>query len=114
MFVKSKLNEGSTFGFWLPISKEEIVQKSLEVVPKEVYQELKIEKLEDYNTKAKLDNEFVGIKEDLAELAKPNLVFDELNPNNNNPIRKDNLISHAIKEENITDEWEISFEVRDN
>ena len=114
VFVKSKLNEGSTFGFWLPISKEEIVQKSLEVVPKEVYQELKIEKLEDYNTKAKLDNEFVGIKEDLAELAKPNLVFDELNPNNNNPIRKDNLISHAIKEENITDEWEISFEVRDN
>lgn len=111
VFVKSKLNEGSTFGFWLPVSKEEIVQKSLEVAPKEVYQELKIEKLEDYNTKAKLDNEFVGLnKQKQEELIKPNLVFEEINPNNNNPIRKDTLVSQAIKE----DEWEISFEVRDN
>ena len=111
VFVKSKLNEGSTFGFWLPVSKEEIVQKSLEVAPKEVYQELKIEKLEDYNTKAKLDNEFVGLnKQKQEEPIKPNLVFEEINPNNNNPIRKDTLVSQAIKE----DEWEISFEVRDN
>jgi len=118
VFVKSKLNEGSTFGFWLPIQKDDI--KNAPFPEKsDTYQELKIEKLEDYNTKAKLDNEFVGIKQEQDELEKPkqekyNLVFDEINSNNNNPIRKDTLVSQAVKEDTQEDEWEISFEVRDN
>ncbi len=118
VFVKSKLNEGSTFGFWLPIQKDDI--KNAPFPEKsDTYQELKIEKLEDYNTKAKLDNEFVGIKQEQDELEKPkqekyNLVFDEINSNNNNPIRKDTLVSQAVKENIQEDEWEISFEVRDN
>jgi len=118
VFVKSKLNEGSTFGFWLPIQKDDI--KNAPFPEKsDTYQELKIEKLEDYNTKAKLDNEFVGIKQEQDELEKPkqekyNLVIDEINSNNNNPIRKDTLVSQAVKEDTQEDEWEISFEVRDN
>ena len=113
VFVKSKLNEGSTFGFWLPLDKDSTkksqTQKAGTQTSKEHYEEIKIEKIKDYEIKVKLDNEYLEIDN---ELKKPtNLVFDELN--SDNPIKKSSLIHKATKEETKSD-WEISFEVRDN
>lgn len=76
VFVKSKLNEGSTFGFWLPLDEEEIAKNSdktlsgvnlkkisidNEIKKENRYQEFKIEKIEDYSKKATFDAEFIGI-----------------------------------------------------
>ena len=115
VFVKSKLNEGSTFGFWLPLEKNEIRKARLKNLKhhtsKEHYEEYKIEKIEDYNTKAKFDNEYLNQNSKEEDIQKPlNLVFDEIN--NENPIRKDNLVKEANKIDS-SGEWEISFEVRD-
>ncbi|MBR5303759.1 MAG: hypothetical protein IKU37_02920 [Candidatus Gastranaerophilales bacterium] len=119
VFVKSKLNEGSTFGFWLPIAKNNVLEnkniKNNFEQKQNSYQSLNIEKIEDYSTKAQIDAQYLGqntaqqIQED--DLEKPlGLVFDEINGKTNNPIRKDNLLNQATKEAG----WEISFEVRDN
>lgn len=115
VFVKSKLNEGSTFGFWLPLEKKEVRKARLKNLKhhttKEHYEEYKIEKLEDYNTKAKFDSEYLNQNSKEEELQKPaGLVFEEIN--NEDPIRKDTLVKEANKIES-SDEWEISFEVRD-
>ena len=121
VFVKSKLNEGSTFGFWLPIDKNisQVSQKTQNNIEQNQgeYQSINIEKIEDYSKKAQLDAQYVGqniqtqqkIQED--DLEKPlGLVFDEINGKSNNPIKKDSLLSQATREAG----WEISFEVRDN
>lgn len=83
VFVHSKLNEGSTFGFWLPLETtiNQNPKESKEINTEE-YSEIKIEKIEDYSKKAELDNKFVG--------------------------------QTPQKEPNKEDEWEITFEVRDN
>ena len=73
VFVKSKPNEGSTFGFWLPLDKADIVQKQTAPTQQTIiaqqttipsnaanYQEFKIEKLEDYNKKAEFDAEYIS------------------------------------------------------
>ncbi len=76
VFVKSKLNEGSIFGFWLPldesdireISLKELKDKSLndimtEKQPKEEsYKEYKIEKIEDYSKKAEFDAKYIDLE----------------------------------------------------
>lgn len=91
VFVRSKLNEGSTFGFRLPldkVQKEEI--QELPIVKENEYKEIKIEKIEDYSKKAQIDNQFVGQKADEpSERVEAKIDKDE-------------------------DEWEITFEVRDN
>ena len=105
VFVKSILNHGSTFGFWLPIEKSEITNNeakvslnNISIQNNNVYQEMKIEKLEDYNKKENFDAKFIGIQ-------------TQEKPKNNNPIKEE------IKQTNNTslgNDWEISFEVRDN
>ncbi|MBR3605857.1 MAG: hypothetical protein IKL52_07500 [Candidatus Gastranaerophilales bacterium] len=126
IFVKSKLNEGSTFGFWLPLDEADVKDVSLKDLKDKTYNEnkgtysqYKIEKIEDYNKKSEFDAKYIGqteptkqntSKEDELE-APMNLVFEEINSTNaNNPIRPTTLIHEATKE----DEWEITFEVRDN
>ena len=122
VFVKSKLNEGSTFGFWLPLDEADI--KTPSNVRKEEnnyhseYREYKIEKLEDYNKKAQLDAQYVGQNKQKEEPkqeeldAPVGLVFEEINNTKatNNPIKSSTLVQQATKD----DEWEITFEVRDN
>ncbi len=99
VFVNSKPQEGSTFGFWLPL-KEVCENKEIEKNPqaktiptiekieqkekKEDFPTVKIEKIEDYSKKAQIDAEFIGT------------IFNE-----------------EPKETKKEDEWEISFEVRD-
>ncbi len=91
VFVDSALNQGSTFGFWLPLDEADIIQKdetkqSLgDAIPKdsEKYEEYKIEKIEDYSKKENFDAEFVGVQASANDILSP-------------------------------DDWEISFEVRDN
>ena len=122
VFVKSKLNEGSTFGFWLPIEKSNIkTSKQTENKFSQVqgeYQKINIEKLEDYSTKAQIDAQYIGqdIKQEQKEVQEDDfekplgLVFDEINGKTNNPIKKDTLLEQATRDTG----WEISFEVRDN
>lgn len=132
VFVKSKLNEGSTFGFWLPLDIKDVEtakpnNNSISNRNNGNYEGYKIEKIEDYKIKAKKDSEFMGIKEENKEelsSVQP-LLFEEINKddlskviNKDNPIKKE---FHTTKEntaeevqENQTDGWEISFEVRDN
>ena len=135
VFVKSKLNEGSTFGFWLPldeadikdISLKELKERSLnqiETKKENSYQEYKIEKIEDYNKKTQLDNEFVGNNQkqkEENELQKPApLIFEEIKNENieqimkDNPIKKIKDIPPLEEKTEKEDEWEITFEVRDN
>ena len=128
VFVKSKLNEGSTFGFWLPIdeadikeiSLKELKDKSLNEITaqnqdkQDSYTEYKIEKIDDYSKKAEFDAKFINIDKTIQqeETKEENIIqeeFKEENPNKNNPIKQENP-----KQENSDDEWEISFEVRDN
>ena len=136
VFVRSKLNEGSTFGFWLPIeeadvrdvSLKELKDKTLNEIPvndNNRYQEYKIEKISDYTTKAEFDAKFIGA--DASKMSqfkskktssndnenKPSLVFDELNEQkkNENPIKQTDTTK---KETSKLDDWEITFEVRDN
>ena len=128
VFVKSKLNEGSTFGFWLPIdeadikeiSLKELKDKSLNEITaqnqdkQDSYTEYKIEKIDDYSKKAEFDAKFINIDKTIQqeETKEENIIqeeFKEENPNKNNPIKQENS-----KQENSDDEWEISFEVRDN
>ena len=129
IFVKSKLNEGSTFGFWLPLDEADVKDVSLKELKdktysenkeKESYSQYKIEKIEDYNKKAEFDAKYIGqtepikqtSQEEKEELEAPNnLVFEEINSTNtDNPIKPTTLVHEATKE----DEWEITFEVRDN
>ena len=106
VFVKSKQNEGSTFGFWLPIENVKITEQKPSNTPQQQknqtpneYQEYKIEKIEDYKAKAEFDAKFIG-----QNLKEPTKITS------NNPIKKDGLIHQAASD----DEWEITFEVRDN
>ena len=136
VFVRSKLNEGSTFGFWLPfeeadikdISLKKLKDKTLNEIPvqnRNKYQEYKIEKIGDYTTKAEFDAKFIGVN--TAKMSqmqsekissdeskeKPSFVFDELNEQkkNENPIKQTGTTK---KETSKLDDWEITFEVRDN
>ncbi len=121
VFVKSKLNEGSTFGFWLPldeadvkeISLKELKDKSLNDITKENnenYKEYKIEKIEDYSKKAEFDAKFIDMQPIESNTKKQtNIEIKEENPNKENPIKKD-----SAQKQDIDDEWEITFEVRDN
>lgn len=134
VFVKSKLNEGSTFGFWLPLEEADIKEMSLKEIKDKTlntvaiqteqndYQEYKIEKLEDYAKKAQLDAQFINQnttkKEVQEEIETPVLsVFEEIK---NSEIASANPIAQSkiqkIEEAESLDEtngWEISFEVRD-
>ena len=118
VFVKSKLNEGSTFGFWLPIDKNDIVETNKKPEQNfeqnsQQYQEYKIEKIEDYSTKAQLDAQYVELKKYNEEKEETktssSLVFEEINNNIDNPIEAENL----VEQKSNSDEWEISFDVRD-
>ena len=127
IFVKSKPNEGSTFGFWLPLEENDIKDISLKelkdksinqlpIKPDGKYQEYKIEKIEDYSNKKEFDAEFIGQKQEEItpieeENAPVNFDFNEINKQKTetNPI-KEETIAPTPKE----DEWEITFEVRDN
>ena len=75
------------------------------------YQEYKIEKLDDYSKKAEFDAQFVeqDNKEKIEE--SKNLIFEELNRKDENPIKQD---VETPQENAKEDEWEITFEVRDN
>ena len=127
VFVKSKLNEGSTFGFQLPIDKEDIEKaktqapatpSTVAVKDKKEYEEYRVEKIEDYDLKAQKDAEFMGLKQ--AEVVVP-----EENPLNQNLLFKQNFSDDTPKntaknsetkqepEEKTLGDWEISFEVRD-
>ncbi len=150
VFVRSKLNEGSTFGFWLPIeeadvkdiSLKELKDKTLNEIPlkeNNKYQEYKIEKVEDYTTKAQFDARFIGVDTEGLEKIKKlqeeqqrkieqeekekkaNLVFEEIKeegPKEELPKVQPVIappIKPEVKKEPQTnnDDWEISFEVRD-
>ncbi len=112
VFVRSKLNEGSTFGFWLPLDEKDVKLPSLKELKdrsenkiptpaliearaeneNSEYQEIKIQKIGDYEKKAELDAEFVG-----------------------QTIQKEEQDQNQPEKQNSKeDEWEISFEVRDN
>ena len=96
------------------ISLKELKDKTLNQLqqsPKDTYTEYKIEKIEDYNKKAEMDTAFVKKEEELEPVQK--LVFEELNATNN-PIRQTIKTQEKIPNENNEDEWEITFEVRDN
>jgi len=127
VFVKSKLNEGSTFGFWLPfeesdvrdISLKELKDKSmasianLEKKDNSKYQEYKIEKLQDYTNKQTFDSAFVGQKLSEVEKQDNSIRLEKTNVQmNDNPIKQGNNQNNS--NEMIDDEWEITFEVRDN
>ena len=109
VFVNSKLNEGSTFGFWLPIDKADVKDDSEKQSPKDFIkadiEEFKIEKPNDYSKKVIHDANIVGIKE-LPVMEEPEkeqkLVFEEIN----NPAASE-------KEQKQEQDWEITFEVRD-
>ena len=120
VFVKSKPNEGSTFGFWLPLDKEDINNKPIspkkietEIKPQQIqeYQEYKIEKLDDYNKKAEFDAQYIEQKDKEKDEESKNLIFEELNRKDENPIKQNDEPAQTEKKE---DEWEITFEVRDN
>ncbi len=145
VFVRSKLNEGSTFGFWLPIeeadvkdiSLKELKDKTLNEIPlkeNNKYQEYKIEKVEDYTTKAQFDARFIGVDTEGLEKIKKlqeeqqrkieqeekekkaNLVFEEIKEEETStPQSTSTPIKQEPKKETQTnnDDWEITFEVRD-
>ena len=127
VFVKSKLNEGSTFGFWLPLDetdvKEATINKNINQIDnlKENYHEYKIEKIDDYEKKAEIDNKIVGndSKEKEEQEAMP-LMFEEIKNENieqlmkDNPIKKVKEIPSLDTPQKNDNEWEITFEVRDN
>lgn len=96
VFVKSKLKEGSTFGFWLPLDEEDVRDISLkelkdktfnEVNSKEeagedkkqttTYQEYKIEKIDDYSKKADFDSKFIGFDSPKIKLNKKEETVDD-------------------------------------
>ncbi len=123
IFVKSKLNEGSTFSFWLPIdeniaknsvkneTKEKVAIKAERLVQNGTYQEYKIEKLEDYTQKAEFDADFVGIeKEEKQEDTPIEFNFDEVEAKEEKMLIK---TPSTLEEEKDNNGWEISFEVRD-
>ena len=129
VFVKSKLNEGSTFGFWLPldeidiknISGKELKNKSINQISQQNeinetnYQEYKIEKIEDYTKKTEIDNQIVGnIINQNEEENKPVISENKTEETTkDNPIKKIKDIP-PLESTNKEDEWEITFEVRDN
>ncbi len=129
VFVKSKLNEGSTFGFWLPldeidvknISEKELKNKSINQISQQNeinetnYQEYKIEKIEDYTKKTEIDNQIVGnIINQNEEENKPVISENKTEETTkDNPIKKIKDIP-PLESTNKEDEWEITFEVRDN
>ena len=113
VFVNSKLNEGSTFGFWLPIDKSDVKeipqQMPKDFIQKQGIEEYEIEKPDDYSKKVEHDAKIVGIKElpaleDENDNIEEKLVFNEIN----NPIKEENH-----QEEEKEEDWEITFEVRD-
>jgi len=158
VFVRSKLNEGSTFGFWLPLDKEDVKDISLKelkdrsreylsdgvLLENGDYKEYKIERIEDYSKKAQIDAEIIGLKqenENNENIDKQNVLNEEndiqqneeINNENdsiddiNKNIEKTDVVENPIiqeipkeinseipKENKQEDEWEISFEVRDN
>ncbi len=122
VFVNSKVNEGSTFGFWLPIDKADVKEPQKIQTPKDMIkndiQEFKIEKAQDYSKKVEHDAKVVGIKElpplDDEPEKEQKLVFNEIN----NPVVEENQQPQQEEEimattENKEEEWEITFEVRD-
>ena len=129
VFVKSKLNEGSTFGFWLPldeidiknISEKELKNKSINQISQQNeinetnYQEYKIEKIEDYTKKTEIDNQIVGnIINQNEEENKPVISENKTEETTkDNPIKKIKDVP-PLESTNKEDEWEITFEVRDN
>jgi len=120
VFVNSKINEGSTFGFWLPIDKTDVKEDKPQThqTPKDLMKEdikdYKIEKIEDYSKKMIHDAQVVGIKkipapEETKEAdEKQKLLFEEIN----NDFTQEQNSEKETKEE-IKDDWEITFEVRD-
>ena len=141
VFVNSKLNEGSTFGFWLPIEEADVKDISLkefkdktlnDITIKEdnIYKEYKIEKVEDYTTKADLDAKFAGmdtnntekkLEENLEE--KLEKVSQLKNPEQKSAFeefkktdipKEEKVAALMANKSNLYDDWEISFEVRDN
>ena len=134
VFVKSKLKEGSTFGFWLPLDSADVNEER----PKNInsiatnstnYEDYKVEKIEDYEEKAKRDAEYIGFKEeenyDNDDMSAPQpLLFEEFQKDSikdiiskDNPIKKksrDKQNEQPALDKDANDGWEISFEVRDN
>ena len=112
VFVNSKVGEGSTFGFWLPLDSADIEQKEKVQTPQDYIKkdiaDFKIEKIDDYSKKIEHDSKVVGI--DIPKTLEPlednkeeqKLVFDEIKESPEEPQQKP-----------VEDEWEITFEVRD-
>ena len=124
VFVRSKLNEGSTFGFQLPIQTDEVeeVEEQKPLTPNEIakndnspdkeYEEFKVEKIEDYDTKAQKDAEYIGLEDSQVPDDNPlnkNLLFEE----NFNDEDDNNLKKPEVLKETPENNWQISFEVRD-
>ncbi len=120
VFVHSKVGEGSTFGFWLPLDKADVKQAQKIQTPKDFIkkdiEEFQIEKPQDYSKKVEHDAKIVGVTEPIfeeqQEEKEQKLVFSEINNNNidsNVPQQQE----EAKQEEKKEDEWEITFEVRD-
>ncbi len=91
VFVNSKLNEGSTFGFWLPLSARATIQDN------------NVEQIQNDGSEVMA---LVGAGEQVAQinseiLATPNINLTNSEIDYNNGIEKD-----------PEDGWEISFEVR--
>ena len=111
VFVKSKVNEGSTFGFWLPIDEDDVKEPKEKVSDKliasvddkkENYQEYEVKNINDYAKKAEADANYIGVDLEKVKQAQ----------------KEENQVENVIKsnteaKENTTDGWEISFEVRD-
>jgi len=77
------------------------------------YQEYKIEKLQDYTNKQTFDSAFVGQKLSEVEKQDNSIRLEKTNVQmNDNPIKQGNNQNNS--NEMIDDEWEITFEVRDN
>ena len=80
-----------------------------------------LEKIDDYEKKAEIDNKIVGndSKEKEEQEAMP-LMFEEIKNENieqlmkDNPIKKVKEIPSLDTPQKNDDEWEITFEVRDN
>ena len=119
VFVNSKLNEGSTFGFWLPLDKADIKETEKAQTPKdfikENIEEYAVEKIEDYSKKMIHDSQVVGVKEvapPVEEEKEQKLLFEELN----NPEKEESAkvtVPYTEPDEAKEEDWEITFEVRD-
>ena len=112
VFVRSKLNEGSTFGFMLPIDKTDIKENDKTNTPsafaKNEIDSYKIEKIDDYSKKMAHDAKIIGFDYEKEGIKKenetePKFVFDEIN----------NESANEETNESKEEDWEISFEVRD-